>query len=724
MLGIIGHPDITSEKSATARGIVALHAGSKPCVYTAGMTARVSRLALWIVFVAVVASAQDTRFSCIEPPEIRHFSLNEVRTRFGTGADDFFLFKRFLDLTPDKPKPGRLAPLFDQKLKDHPDDPRYLYLYGRSLMGKDTPESIVQLNRAAEVAPDLPWTYTALATIYSSRNFTDRPKLLASIRTYRKFCPANLDGFTYFNSVSDPTESVQWAKQLRALLENSMEQHDGRYWSALWAAEFRLAPKSEYDKLRAQVAEDLQRLESVPEPWKRDFLIDLATGYELTNRPEVAKTIQRRLNPDQDAMKADHVFMDETRWRTPLSADEREAALRELARRAAGWVQEWPESRIAWSQLLTSLPHKPSWTEQEMEHAGEELLKAEDAMGFAWNPTPEKLEVARQWVRYEIRPKDCIAMAQQTLDVMALGPEEPNDLYSTPNFHPDINLMNRNTMLALGVIVDGSLLLKDFEGARSAIAKMEKWVNDNQSLESEPYAGFWRWRGLWLNSQGKLAEAEGRKLDAIAFYTRAIAGRAGDPEMAKHARGLWDEMGGTNEAWSFLIANSPVPPKVPTTGKTPVNIASQFAGWQNVGKALGEMNLHGPAGETWTLANFQGKMTFVSVWATWCDPCREELPSVQKLYDLTKKQKDLQVITLNIDEDPGLVEPFLAANGYSFPVLMSAGEYAGQTTGVLSIPQNWVVDRVATLREKSSGFDDKIADWPKQMFDKLAQNPR
>jgi len=369
-------------------------------------------------------------------------------------------------------------------------------------------------------------------------------------------------------------------QELRALLEKSTEQHEGRYWRSLWAAEFRLAPKSDYDQLREQVANDLRRLESTKEPWKRDFLVDLATGYQLINRPEAAAKIEHRINPDQEAMKADHALMDETHWSTPLSPADREAALKELARRASGWVQEWPDSRIAWSQLEMSLPHQPGWTKQELEHAGEEAIKAEAAMNFAWNPTPEKLEVARQWVRYGIRPKDCIAMARETLDVLALGPEEPNDLYAGPNFHPDINLLNRNTMFALAVIVDASLLLKDFDQTRSAIAKMEKWVSDNKSLESVPNAGFWRWRALWMNSQGKLAEAEGRKLDAIGFYTRAIAGRAGDdPEIAKHARELWDEMGGSKHAWSALIANSPVPPKPPEPAKTAVNVATQFAAW-------------------------------------------------------------------------------------------------------------------------------------------------
>jgi hypothetical protein len=79
------------------------------------------------------------------------------------------------------------------------------------------------------------------------------------------------------------------------------------------------------------------------------------------------------------------------------------------------------------------------------------------------------------------------------------------------------------------------------------------------------------------------------------------------------------------------------------------------------------------------------------------------------------------VITLNLDEDPGLVEPFLAAYHYTFPVLMSARDYAArQATGDLVIPQNWLVDRTLTLREKSAGFDSTIPDWPKAMLDKLA----
>ncbi|HEV1284509.1 MAG TPA: hypothetical protein VNU44_04335 [Bryobacteraceae bacterium] len=83
------------------------------------------------------------------------------------------------------------------------------------------------------------------------------------------------------------------------------------------------------------------------------------------------------------------------------------------------------------------------------------------------------------------------------------------------------------------------------------------------------------------------------------------------------------------------------------------------------------------------------------------------------------------MITLNFDEDPGLVEPFLAAYHYTFPVLMSAGRYAaGHVAGELGIPQNWLVDPTVILREKSVGFDSTIPDWSTAMLDKLAPSRR
>ena len=57
----------------------------------------------------------------------------------------------------------------------------------------------------------------------------------------------------------------------------------------------------------------------------------------------------------------------------------------------------------------------------------------------------------------------------------------------------------------------------------------------------------------------------------------------------------------------------------------------------------------------------------MNLWATWCGWCLRELPTLQNMHNELKDRADIQVITLNMDENPGLIEPFMAKHSYSFP---------------------------------------------------------
>ncbi len=243
------------------------------------------------VIFATGAAAQGVRPSCERTAEVKALGIEDVQTRLNAGADDFFLYQRLEDLTP-----GTLAPIFEGKLRDRQDDPSYLYLYGRSLIGKNTPQAIVQLNRAVQLAPDFPWTYTALARVYNSRNFGNRAKALESIRAYRKLCPTNIDGFAYLTIDNDPAEAAEWAKELRSLLERSTEPNSG-YWSPLWAFEFSHTAKTEYDSLRRRVGVDIKRLEAAPEPWSRSLLNDLVSASHSDVVRSMATPQQNLIGP-------------------------------------------------------------------------------------------------------------------------------------------------------------------------------------------------------------------------------------------------------------------------------------------------------------------------------------------------------------------------------------------------------------------------------------------
>ena len=163
-------------------------------------------------------------------------------------------------------------------------------------------------------------------------------------------------------------------------------------------------------------------------------------------------------------------------------------------------------------------------------------------------------------------------------------------------------------------------------------------------------------------------------------------------------------------AW-YAAAEAQKAPARPT-------VATSFTDWSWLNRPLTDLKGEDLSGRNWTVANLRGKTTLINVWATWCEPCRQELMQLQKLYEQTRERSDVQVITIGIDENPGLIAPFLAENHYTFPVVL-AKPLVDRLMPSISIPRNWIADSAGVLRWESIGFDDRIADWPGQMLQKL-----
>ena len=108
-------------------------------------------------------------------------------------------------------------------------------------------------------------------------------------------------------------------------------------------------------------------------------------------------------------------------------------------------------------------------------------------------------------------------------------------------------------------------------------------------------------------------------------------------------------------------------------------------------RPLPEFKLKDLGGRIWTLSDLKGKVTLINVWATWCAPCRVELPYVQRLHKALENVPGLQVLTLNLDEDPSLVPGYMQAGGYTFPVIRSFA-LAEKIHPISEVPQNWLVD--------------------------------
>lgn len=105
-------------------------------------------------------------------------------------------------------------------------------------------------------------------------------------------------------------------------------------------------------------------------------------------------------------------------------------------------------------------------------------------------------------------------------------------------------------------------------------------------------------------------------------------------------------------------------------------------------------------GNSHTLSDYKGKTVFLNFWATWCPPCRREMPDIQKLYERYQEEEDPEVVILGVAApdygDEGSREEiiqFLEENGYTYPVVMDEGGELFMTYGVFSYPTTFMIDR-------------------------------
>jgi peroxiredoxin len=109
--------------------------------------------------------------------------------------------------------------------------------------------------------------------------------------------------------------------------------------------------------------------------------------------------------------------------------------------------------------------------------------------------------------------------------------------------------------------------------------------------------------------------------------------------------------------------------------------------------------LHDLDNHAWTLKDLRGKVVVVNFWATWCPPCRKEMPDLQALYDEFKGQ-GLVILAVS-DEDAATVKPFIAERKITYPVLLDPDRNVNKEFQIEGIPKSFVYDRDGKLVAQS-----------------------
>lgn len=127
------------------------------------------------------------------------------------------------------------------------------------------------------------------------------------------------------------------------------------------------------------------------------------------------------------------------------------------------------------------------------------------------------------------------------------------------------------------------------------------------------------------------------------------------------------------------------------------------------GKPAPDFELATLEGETIRLSDYKGKKVILNFWATWCPPCKAEMPHMQNFY---KKNKDnnieiLAVNLSNMDKGETVIKDFVKSYGLTFPIPLDEEGIIGMQYQAFSLPTSYVIDSNGTITKKIVGPMDE-----------------
>ena len=122
------------------------------------------------------------------------------------------------------------------------------------------------------------------------------------------------------------------------------------------------------------------------------------------------------------------------------------------------------------------------------------------------------------------------------------------------------------------------------------------------------------------------------------------------------------------------------------------------------------------------LSDLRGKVVLLNFWATWCGPCRVEMPAMERLYRAYDR-KDFEILAVSTDaQGVAVTRPFQQENKLTFPILHDADFRVGLSYGARTLPMTFMVDREGTVRQHIFGARDWEAPEAHQLIELLMKS--
>ncbi len=138
------------------------------------------------------------------------------------------------------------------------------------------------------------------------------------------------------------------------------------------------------------------------------------------------------------------------------------------------------------------------------------------------------------------------------------------------------------------------------------------------------------------------------------------------------------------------------------------------------GESAAEFRLQDLGGRTVSLRSLRGKVVFLNVWATWCGPCLQEMPSMETLYNEFRNDRDFVMLAVSQDEKGrDAVAPYVEKNGFHFEILLDPHNEVSQKYNVTGVPETFIIDREGRIVAHHVGAFDWSLPEIKETFEEL-----
>jgi peroxiredoxin len=209
---------------------------------------------------------------------------------------------------------------------------------------------------------------------------------------------------------------------------------------------------------------------------------------------------------------------------------------------------------------------------------------------------------------------------------------------------------------------------------------------------------------VWARTVGQLA----RQIQALPAggERAALIGSLGN--LVTEGDAGYDTLQVVASTMAEVLRNEPDNPVAPTLAALVryehVEVSSDNPGYRAAMAELEEedrarqgvdFTLRDMKGRQWTLQGLRGKVVLVNFWATWCPPCRKEMPDMETLYQRFAP-RGLVILGIS-DEEAGVVEKFLAEQKYTYPILLDPGRKVNDLFHVQGIPRSFLYGRDGKL---------------------------